>query len=146
MNITTLIGRNVKPPETRYNGELAICRFTLAVDRQKTQKNQDPGADFISIVCFGKTAQIIEKYITTKGRKIAVQGRIQTGSYEGKDGKTVYFTEVVADRVEFLDRAGEEDLTPSRQAENKSKNMKPAEDDFAQIEGFSKLTGDDIPF
>ena len=112
----------------------------------KTQKNQDPGADFISIVCFGKTAQIIEKYITTKGRKIAVQGRIQTGSYEGKDGKTVYFTEVVADRVEFLDRAGEEDLTPSRQAENKSKNMKPAEDDFAQIEGFSRLSADDIPF
>lgn len=146
MNITTLIGRNVKPPETRYNGELAICRFTLAVDRQKTQKNQDPGADFISIVCFGKTAQIIEKYITTKGRKVAVQGRIQTGSYEGKDGKTVYFTEVIADRVEFLDRAGEEELTPSRQAENKSKNMKPAEDDFAQIEGFSKLSADDIPF
>lgn len=141
MNITTLIGRNVKPPETRYNGELAICRFTLAVDRQKTQKNQDPGADFISIVCFGKTAQIIEKYITEKGRLLAVQGRIQTGSYE-KDGRKVYTTDIVADRVEFLDRAGEAEPTPSRGAENK--NVKPAEDDY-QV-GFTQIDKDDIPF
>lgn len=145
LNTVILIGRLTAAPIVRYNNELAIARFTLAIDRQKTKTNQDPGADFPSIVCFGKTAELVEKYLG-KGRKIAVQGRIQTGSYEGKDGKTVYFTEVVADRVEFLDRAGEEDLTPSRQAENKSKTMKPADDDFAQIEGFSKLTGDDIPF
>ena len=145
MNLAILIGRLTSDPIVRYNNELAIARFNLAIDRQKTKTNQDPGADFPSIVCFGKTAELVERYLN-KGRKVAVQGRIQTGSYEDKDGKKVYFTEVIADRVEFLDRAGEEELTPSRGAENKSKSLKPAEDDFAQIEGFSQLTDDDIPF
>lgn len=145
LNTVILIGRLTAAPIVRYNNELAIARFNLAIDRQKTKTNQDPGADFPSIVCFGKTAELVEKYLG-KGRKVAVQGRIQTGSYEDKDGKKVYTTDVIADRVEFLDRAGEEEPTPSRGAENKSKNMKPAEDDFAQIEGFSKLSEDDIPF
>lgn len=147
MNLAILIGRLTADPIVRYNNELAIARFNLAIDRQKTKTNQDPGADFPSIVCFGKTAELVEKYLG-KGRKVAVQGRIQTGSYEDKDGKKVYFTEVIADRVEFLDRAGEEELTPSRGAENKSKSLKPGEDDFAQetLTGFSKLNADDIPF
>lgn len=143
MNSVQLTGRLTRDPEVRYSGEMAIARFNIAIDRQKTQKNPDPGADFPSIVCFGKTAQLVERYIK-KGRMVGVTGRIQTGSYEGKDGKTVYTTDVVADRVEFLDRAGEEEPTPSRQSENKSSSMKPGDGDW-QV-GFSQLTDDDIPF
>lgn len=142
MNTVLLIGRNTKTPETRYSGETAICRFTLAINRGKDRTGKDLGADFPSVVCFGKTAQIIEKYITEKGRLLGVSGKIQTGSYEDRDGKKVYTTEIVADRVEFLDRAGEGEPTPSRGQENK--NVKPAEDDY-QV-GFSQIDGDDIPF
>lgn len=141
LNLAVLIGRLTADPTVRYNNDMAVARFTLAVDRQKSQKNQDPGADFISIVCFGKTAELVEKYLG-KGRKVAVQGRIQTGSYEAKDGSKRYTTDIVADRVEFLDRAGEAEPTPSRGAENK--NVKPAEDDY-QV-GFTQLTDEDIPF
>ena len=148
MNTVILIGRNTKQPETRYSGEMAVCRFTLAINRGKDRTGNDLGADFVSIVCFNKTAQLVEKYITEKGRLLGISGKIKTGSYEDKDGKKVYTTDVVADRVEFLDRAGEGELTPSRGAENKSKNLAPAEDDFAQetLTGFSKLNADDIPF
>lgn len=142
MNTVILIGRNTKAPEVRYSGEMAICRFTLAINRGKDKTGKDLGADFPSIVCFGKTAQIVERFITEKGRLLGVSGKIQTGSYEDKDGKKVYTTEVVADRVEFLDRAGEGELTPSRGQENK--NAKPAEDDY-QV-GFSQIDKDDIPF
>lgn len=148
MNSVQLIGRLTKDPDVRYSGEAAIARFTVAINRQKTRNNSDPGADFPNIVCFGKTAENVEKYVG-KGRLVGITGRIQTGSYEGKDGKMVYTTEVVADRVEFLDRAGEAEPTQPRTAENKSKNLKPADDDFAQQEiyaGFSKLAADDIPF
>ena len=117
MNQVQLIGRLTKEPTTRYNAEsgMAVARFTIAIDRLKTRNNQDPGADFPSIVCFGKTAENVEKYCG-KGRLVGITGRIQTGSYEGNNGK-VYTTDIVADRVEFLDRA--EELTPQRDTENK---------------------------
>ena len=144
MNQVCLIGRTVREPEVRYNNELAIAKFTVAIDRQKTKTNQDPGADFPNVVAFGKTAELIEKYIG-KGRLIGIQGRLQTGSYEGKDGKKVYFTQVVADRVFFLDRAGDAESTPRRNSENNV--SEPSEEDFSQetIPGFSKML-DDIPF
>ncbi len=148
MNTVILIGRNTKTPETRYSGEKAVCRFTLAINRGKDKSGNDLGADFPSVVCFGHTAEVVERYITDKGRLLGVSGKIKTGSYEDKDGKKVYTTDVVADRVEFLDRAGEGELTPSRGTENKSSTLTPAEDDFVQetLKGFSKLNADDIPF
>lgn len=146
MNCVTIIGRLTSNPKVSHSGEVVVARFNVAIDRKKSKNNPDPGADFPSIVCFGNTAELAERYLT-KGRLVGIQGRIQTGSYE-KDGRTIYVTDVIADRVEFLDRAGEEELTPSRGAENKSKSLKPGEDDFAQetLTGFSKLSGDDIPF
>lgn len=98
MNLTVLIGRMVKPAEIRTTSEgLAIASFTLAVDRQK----KDAGADFISCRAFGRTAEIIEQY-TGKGSQIGIQGHIKTGKYENKEGKTVYTTDVIVDRLELL--------------------------------------------
>ena len=90
MNKVILIGRIVRDPEVRYGGanNTAVARYTLAVDR-KYKKDGEPTADFINCVVFGKLAEFAEKYLK-KGTKIAVTGRIQTGSYKNKDGNTVY--------------------------------------------------------
>ena len=104
MNNVVIIGRLTRDPEVRYTeAQLAIARFSLAVDRPKfgSKENQEATADFINIVVFGKTAENVEKYLN-KGNQIAIQGRLQTGSYVNKDGVKVYTTDVVADRVEFL--------------------------------------------
>ena len=80
---------------------MAIARISLAVDRKFKQEGQ-PTADFINCIAFGKTAEVIEKYVV-KGTKIAVVGRIQTGSYTNKDGAKVYTTEVIVDEQEFAE-------------------------------------------
>lgn len=95
MNTVSLIGRLARDVDIR-DGEITVGRFTLAVNRMK----KDDPADFISCVCFGKTAENMKKY-TAKGSQVGVTGRIQTGSYE-KDGRTVYTTDVIAANVEFL--------------------------------------------
>ena len=100
MNNVVLIGRLTKDPELAYGGQnsdIAVCRFTLAVDRP----TQDKAADFIRIVVFRKQAENAKQYLA-KGRQCAVEGRIQTGSYKDREGKMVYTTDVVANRVEFL--------------------------------------------
>lgn len=105
MNSVQLIGRLTRDPEVRYTDSGAsIARFSLAVDRRFKQEN-GADADFINIVAFGKTAEFIEKYFH-KGMKIALNGRIQTGSYTDKDGKKVYTTDVVAENVEFCESKG----------------------------------------
>lgn len=100
MNKVILIGRLTDNPDVRYsnkeNEALAIARYRLAVDRI------GEGADFISCVAFGKQGEFAEKYLK-KGTKVAIEGRIQTGSYE-KDGKKVYTTDVVVERQEFCER------------------------------------------
>ena len=83
MNKVILIGRLTKDVETRYAGEMAVSRYSLAVDR-KYKKEGEPTADFINCVAFGKSGEFAEKYLR-KGMKIAVTGRIQTGSYTDKD-------------------------------------------------------------
>ncbi len=102
MNQVILIGRLARDPELSYtpNTQSAICRFTIAVDRPRRQ-GEDTGADFIRITVWGRQAETCDRYLT-KGRQVAVQGRIQTGSYKNREGVTVYTTDVVADRVEFL--------------------------------------------
>lgn len=103
MNKWIGIGRLVRDPEIRYsqgqNGQMAIARYTLAVDR-RFKKEGEPDADFINCVCFLKTAEFVEKYLK-KGMKIAVIGRIQTGSYQNKDGQKIYTTDVVVEEHEF---------------------------------------------
>ena len=105
MNSVKLIGRLTRDPEVRYtDGGASIARFSLAVDRRFKQEN-GADADFINIVSFGKTAEFIEKYFH-KGMKVALNGRIQTGSYTDKDGKKVYTTDVIAENVEFCESKG----------------------------------------
>lgn len=105
MNKALITGRLTRDPNVRYSqgGQtpMAIARFTLAVDRRRS-RGQEGGqtADFISCVAFGKTAEFVEKY-ARKGVKFDICGHIQTGSYQNKDGQTVYTTDVVVDEIEF---------------------------------------------
>lgn len=107
MNKVILLGRLTRDPEVRYSqGEnpMAIARYTLAVDRRqaKSGNGDEQTADFISCVAFGKGGEFAEKYLR-KGVKIAVTGRIQTGSYTNKDGVKIYTTEVVVEESEFAE-------------------------------------------
>lgn len=101
MNKVILIGRLTKDVETRYSGEMAVSRYSLAVDR-KFKKEGEATADFINCVAFGKSGEFAEKYLK-KGTKIAVTGRIQTGSYTNKDGVKVYTTDVIVEEHEFCE-------------------------------------------
>ena len=106
MNAVILIGRLTKDPEKREAGETTVTRFTIAVDRRGAKDGQQT-ADFPSVVAFGKTADFVAKYFR-KGMRIAIEGRLQTGSYE-KDGVKHYTTDVIAEKVEFCENKKEED-------------------------------------
>ncbi|MBQ0112385.1 MAG: single-stranded DNA-binding protein [Bacteroidales bacterium] len=113
MNKAILVGRLTSEPEVRYSqGEnaTAIARFTLAVDR-KYKKEGQQDADFISCVEFGKMAEFAQKYLH-KGMKIAVEGRLQTGSYE-KDGQKHYTTDLVIESQEFCEKKSDGNAAPS---------------------------------
>ena len=131
MNTVALIGRLTKDPEVKYTaGEnpTAVARFSIAVN---DGYGENEHTSFINIVAFGKQAENCERFLS-KGRQVGITGRIQTGSYE-KDGRTVYTTDVIASRVEFLGgRAAEaDDGEPSKDPE--------------QMGGFEAVEGD-IPF
>lgn len=115
MNCVNLIGRLCRTPEVRYSGEgdkaTAIARFTLAVDR-RFKKDGGDTADFISCVAFGKTGEFVEKFFK-KGMRMALVGRIQTGSYTNKDGVKVYTTDVIAENVEFCESKNESNNAPA---------------------------------
>ena len=101
MNSVVLIGRLTRDPELSYTpSQTAVCHFSIAVDRPR-RNGEDQGADFIRITVWGRQAETCDRYLS-KGRQVAVLGRIQTGSYKNREGATVYTTDVVADRVEFL--------------------------------------------
>lgn len=105
MNSVALVGRLTRDTEIRYaNNGTSIARFNIAVDRRFKQDN-GPTADFINCVAFGKTAEFIEKYFS-KGQRIGLNGRIQTGSYDKEDGTKVYTTDVIVENVEFVDSKG----------------------------------------
>lgn len=135
MNSVNLIGRLTRDPECRYaQSGTAIARFAIAIDR----RDKEGGADFPNIVCFGKTAENVEKYIG-KGRLVGVTGRLQTGSYDKKDGTRVYTTDVIADRVEFLDRGDQQNQQgfgqPAQQGFGQTRQgfgQQPAQQQFGQ--------------
>ena len=103
MNSTLIIGRLTKDPQISYisDTQTAVARFSVAISRGKDKDGNDKGADFPSVVVFGRQAENCERYLS-KGKLVGIEGRLQTGSYE-KDGRTVYTTEVIANRVEFLE-------------------------------------------
>lgn len=133
MNSVVLIGRLTRDPEVRYTeSQLAIARFSIAINRVPGRDGQDRGADFPNIVVFGKQAENCERFLT-KGRQVAIQGHIQTGSYE-KDGRKIYTTDVIADRVEFLEWG---DRSQSSSQDSSASGIP---------EGFEAIDDDDIPF
>ena len=144
MNNAVIIGRLVKDVELRYlptGNNTAVAKFTLAVDRQLSKEKRtemesrnQPTADFINITVWGKQAENCYEYLA-KGRLVAISGKIQTGSYD-KDGKRVYTTEVVAEKVAFLEW-GDKESKPAAQA---------TQQDMTDIEGFYQVDNEDIPF
>ena len=102
-NAVFLIGRLTKDPQISYisDTQTAVARFSVAISRGKDKDGNDKGADFPNVVVFGKQAENCERYLS-KGKLVGIEGRIQTGSYE-KDGRKVYTTDVIANRVEFLE-------------------------------------------
>ena len=102
MNNVQLIGRLTKDPEVKYTQSgMAVARFSLAIDRQ-VGKGKEKQTDLPNVIVFDKQAENCEKYLK-KGLKVAINGRIQTGSYKNKDGNTVYTTDVIANNVEFIE-------------------------------------------
>lgn len=131
MNKWIGIGRITAKPELNYTAnQTAVTKFTIAVDRQ----TKDGGADFIRVTAFGRQAENICRYMD-KGRMIAVDGRINTGSYKGRDGKTVYTTDVVIDHSEFL----------GGNSEPREQTARQIEEDASALLGLNSLP-DDMPF
>ena len=136
MNRVILIGRLTKDPEIRTtNNGQSICRFTMAVDRRFKRDGQAT-ADFINIVSFGKQAEIIAQYFK-KGNRIAIEGRIQTGSYTTNDGAKRYTTDVVLDNFDFIE---------SKQRSNQGENKQPEEDIIDNDDFEVTAYDDDLPF
>lgn len=135
MNKVILMGRLTRDPEVRYStsgeGQLAIARYTLAVDRRFKRDGDNQSTDFIRCVAFGRSGEFAEKYFR-QGTKIVVEGRIQTGSYQDKDGKTVYTTDVVVDNQEFAESKASSDNN-GYQAQPAAAPTAPAGDGFMNI-------------
>ncbi|MCM3317994.1 single-stranded DNA-binding protein [Rummeliibacillus stabekisii] len=126
INRSVLVGRLTKDPELRYtpNG-VAVCRFTLAVNRPFSNPEGEKKADFINIIVWRKQAENAANFLR-KGSLAGIDGRIQTGSFEGQDGKRVYTTEVVADSVQYLDNksnSNQESSTGNNQNPNYNQNQ-----------------------
>jgi single-strand DNA-binding protein len=134
MNNVVMTGRLIRDPELRFiaGSGKAVCTFSIAVDRAFSKEKT---ADFFNIVVWGRTAEHVANYMT-KGRLVGIKGTIQNRSYEGKDGGKKYVTEIIADAVEFLDKA------PAAEAKSKetyndeaiAQEWQPLDDD------------DDVPF
>ena len=135
MNHIVFLGRLTKDPELkRYDNGTTVVRFNLALDRGKDKEGNDRGADFPSCVAFGRNAENLAKY-SGKGLRVLVQARVQTGSYEDREtGKTVYTTDFVADRVQFIDWA-------EKDGQNVNNNV-----ETGIPEGFAAIQDEDIPF
>jgi single-strand DNA-binding protein len=159
MNVVVLVGRLARDPEIRYTqSQMAICTTSLAVDRppRQGQDANDRQADFIRITLFGKQAETFSKFLT-KGRQVAIEGRIQTGSYQNQKGDTVYTTDVVVNRFDFIgsrnDGQGGGFNRPQGagfdggSAEGTSYSAPAASPAPSGIpEGFEAIDDDDIPF
>ena len=154
MNKVVLVGRLTRDPNVRYSqgeNQMCIARFTLAVDRRRGRNQDGSGqtADFISCVAFGRTGEFVEKY-AKKGMKFDVAGRIQTGSYQNKDGQTVYTTDVVVEEIEFGEsrnaaaaNTGDYDMSAGGNGGNAGQAAQPMDDGFMNV---PDEIDDELPF
>ena len=140
MNSVVLMGRLTRDPEVRYISEsqMAVATFSLAIDRPVKQ-GQEKKTDFPRITVFGRQAENCERFLA-KGMRCCVQGRIQTGSYTDNNGNTVYTTDVIANRVEFIDFKDN-----NGQSANQG-YQQPSYQGAGIPEGFQAVDDDDIPF
>ena len=141
MNRVDLVGRLTRDPELRHtNSGRAVCQLSLAINRTFTNQNGEREADFINVVVWDKQAENVCKYVT-KGRLVSVEGRLQSRSYDDKDGKKVYVTEVVAEETYFADTRRDAESNPfGDSTTGASFNANSAPSDFSQV------TDDDLPF
>lgn len=145
MNKVILMGRITRDAEIRYTqGEksTAIARFSLAVDRRFKKDNDEQNTDFISCIAFGKIAEFLEKF-GRKGTKFVVDGRIQTGSYNNKDGQKVYTTDVVVENIEFAESKN------SSGSGGSTNQPAPAPSSFSAGDGFMNIPDgidEELPF
>ncbi len=162
LNKVVLIGRLTKDPDMRFTqSQRAVCSFTLAVNRNFTTQGGEREADFINIVCWGKTAENVSKYLS-KGSLVAVDGRIQTRNYDNAQGQRVYVTEVVGENVTFLESrnssnnnsARDYGFTEPKQQVNTTSNSSNTnnasfdsnKDPFADFGNSIDISDDDLPF
>lgn len=146
INRVILVGRLTADPSLRYTaGGVAVCSFTLAVNRPFTNQKGEREADFIQCVAWRKAGENVANFLR-KGNLVGVDGRLQTRSYEGQDGKRVYVTEVVADSVQFLEPKGKgSGEQKERNTGQKNVNMNAYDDPFADAEPID-VSHDDLPF
>lgn len=167
MNVVILYGRLTREPELRYSQSgVANVFFTVAVDRgmsrekrQQAEANNQPTADFIAVKAFGRTAELVGNYFH-KGNRIALEGRIQTGSYE-KNGERIYTTDIIANRIHFIESAAESrqqsgafSPPPTNMNYNQDRggsfdNQSAPSDSFgpkSDDEGYYPIDNEDIPF
>lgn len=144
LNRVVLVGRLVADPDLRYtqNGT-AVANFRLAVNRPFTNGSGERDADYINGVIWRKAAESLANYMK-KGSQIGVDGRIQTRTYDDKDGKTVYVTEVVAESVQFLESKGGGDKQQKQKEESPYDHM--PNNDFANDGKPIDISSDDLPF
>ena len=150
MNKVLLIGYLVRDPELRYTqSNQAVCTFTLAVDKKLSREKREeaeaagrPTADFPRVIVWGKMAENASRYLF-KGSQCAVDGRIQTGSYQDKDGKTIYTTDIIADNVEFLSKSTQDESKGGKRSTiyhyNNGTSDEFFEDDFREIQDDGRI-------
>lgn len=140
MNKVILIGNLARDPELRYSntGNLPIVRFTIAANRRFKREGQ-PDADFINCTAFGKTGEFINNYFS-KGKKIAVVGRIQVSSWEEEPGKKRYSTDVIVEEAEFVESKNSGNTGGYNNQQNEP--IKQADDGFAKVDD----DDDELPF
>jgi len=162
MNVVVLAGRLARDPELRTSaGGVPFCNFTVAVDRDYVKPGEERKADFIRCVAWRQNAEFVHRYFT-KGKWIGVQGSIQTGSYQNKDGATVYTTDVMVDSVSFIGNkdsgsgstggsenyrsSGYVSSTPSREPRPERRNEQPSYSSGSNDDFVPTPLDTDLPF
>lgn len=145
INRVVLVGRLTADPQLSYTPSgIAVAKFTLAVNRTFNNAQGQKEADFVNCTIWRKQAENAANYLK-KGSLVGVEGRIQTGSYEGTDGKRVYTTEVVADSVQFLEPKSKDSSTGTPNNQQQS-YTRVDEDPFSNNSGPIQVSDDDLPF
>ena len=142
INRTVLVGRLTKDPELKYTPSgVPMARFTLAVNRPFSNQQGEKEADFINCIAWRKQAENLSNFMK-KGNMVGIEGRIQTGSFEGQDGKRVFTTDVIADSIQFLEARGGGNGSQNTQGQQNQ----IGEDPFANTKGPIEVNSDDLPF